>query len=56
MTSTLKPVQAVNCPSLKRVVAVTECKDCECVIEVRDPWRHFAVKCSVGNGNGAVYP
>ena len=56
MTSFLKPVQAVLCPSLGRLVAVGECEDCECMIEVRRPWRYFVVKCDIGDKSEAVYP
>lgn len=55
MTSTLKPIQAVICPSLKRLVAVTECENCECLIEIRRPWRHFIVKCDIGDKSEDVY-
>ncbi len=56
MTSTLKPITAVMCPSIKRLVAVTDCEDCECMIEIRSPWQHYAVKCSYGNNSEGVYP
>jgi len=56
MTSTLKPIEAVMCPSIKRLVAVKDCEKCECVIEVRRPWRHFAVKCNIGEKHEAIYP
>lgn len=56
MTSTLKPITAVKCPSLNRLVAVKECEECECCIEIRNPWRYFAVKCSYGNNHEGVYP
>jgi len=56
MVSTLRPVTAVMCPSIKRLVAVEDCKDCECVIDVRSPWRHYAVKCDIGNKTEGAYP
>ena len=56
MVSMLKPIEAVNCPSLKRLVAVTDCEDCVCCLEIRSPWRHFVVKCSVDDKGEAVYP
>lgn len=54
MMTTLRPIQGVNCPSLKRLVAVTECEDCECLIELRRPWRGFIVKCSVEGESDSV--
>ncbi len=55
MTSYLKPVSAVNCPSLKGVVPITDCSKCECMEEIRRPWRHYAVQCNFGDENEAVY-
>ena len=54
--TTLAPIQAVRCPSTGRLVAVDDCRGCECCEEVRQPWRHYAVKCSVVAENTGVYP
>lgn len=55
MVSTLRPVEAVECPSIKRLVDVNNCENCECLIEIRRPWSHFIVKCAIGDENGGVY-
>jgi len=56
-TAGLKPTQAVKCPRSGNLVAVLECGPCECCVEIRQPWRHFAVKCSYhGAESTAVYP
>ena len=52
----LKPVQAVECPRSGYLVAVEECRACECCVELRQPWRYWAVKCSFpGAESTAVY-
>ena len=45
--TTLKPAQAVRCPLSGKAVFVSECERCPHVIEVRSPWRYYAVKCDV---------
>jgi len=55
MDSTLRPVSAVECPSTGQLVAVEGCKECEQVVEVRIPWRHFAVRCKISGKNEGVY-
>ena len=55
MVSTLKPITAVECDYHKRLMSVEGCKLCDYVLEVRQPWRHFAVKCSYGDKHEAIY-
>ena len=55
MASTLRPVSAVVCPSTGLLVAVEECKDCGAVLDVRDPWRHYAVRCKIGGKSEGIY-
>ena len=55
MASTLKPVKAVWCPSVDHLVPIDKCEECPSVIEVRRPWRHFAVRCRIGGKNEGVY-
>lgn len=56
MVTTLRPGQAVQCPLTVKAVFVSECGECEHVIEVRSPWRHWVVKCSVEGESTGVYP
>jgi len=56
MTSTLKPISGVKCPKDDILVSLGTCDKCEYMIEVRRPWRHFAVKCAYGNKHEGVYP
>lgn len=55
MTSTLRPITAVKCPQTDQLVSLTTCDECPQVIEVRRPWRHFAVQCSHGDEYEGVY-
>lgn len=55
MVSTLRPITAVKCPLTDQLVAVTTCEKCPDVIEVRIPWRRFAVKCKPGDKHEGVY-
>ena len=57
MTSTLRPKDAVACP-LKNGEPdwVEVCKTCMHALDVRSPWRHYAVKCAMGNIKDGVYP
>ena len=55
MTSTLTPITAVRCPKTDQLVPLSSCESCPHVIEVRRPWRHFAVKCSYGDKHEGVY-
>jgi len=56
MPSTLKPVTAVKCPINEKLVSLDECEGCPNAIEVRIPWRHFAVRCKVGGESEGIYP
>lgn len=47
MVTLLRPHQAVKCPRSGNPVLVSECEVCEHVLEVRRPWRGFAVKCEL---------
>mgnify|MGYP006910772550 CR=1 FL=1 len=47
MATTLRPAQAVRCPLTGKAVFVSECRECKYMIEVRSPWRYYAVKCDV---------
>lgn len=40
-----KPITAVSCPILGHLVGVEICKTCKQVVEVRQPWYNFAVRC-----------
>ena len=42
----LRPVESVECPSIKRIVPVTDCEGCECLEEIRRPWYRWLVKCN----------
>lgn len=42
----LEPIQCVKCPVLKDYIDIKECKTCCYKIEIRQPYRHWAVKCS----------
>ena len=55
MTSLLRPVEAVECPVNSRLVSVDECETCMNGIEIRRPWRHFVVKCDIGDKSEGVY-
>lgn len=57
MVSTLKPGTAVACPLKNQEPEwVSVCRECMHATDVRIPWRHYAVKCAIGNENGGVYP
>lgn len=43
----LKPVKAVLCPLQGYLVSISEvCEKCPNCVEIRRPWRYWAVKCS----------
>ena len=52
----LKPAQAVRCPLTGKAVFISECRECKHMIEVRQPWCYWAVKCEVPGKSSAVYP
>jgi len=56
MTSLLRPITAVKCPKTEKLVSIKTCETCEDLIEIRRPWRHFIVHCSVGNKAEAISP
>ena len=48
MPSYLKPHDAVKCPNKDgALVSIGECRECEHLLELRQPWRGFIVKCAV---------
>jgi len=57
MAAGLKPIQAVPCSLHKRLIAVEGCRLCEYCEDIRQPWRHYAVRCSFPDTkSSAVYP
>ena len=56
MVTTLRPSQAVKCPLTGEAVFTSKCQNCDNMIDVRSPWRHYAVKCRVEGESTGVYP
>ncbi len=59
MVSLLKPIIAVRCPAMNgRLTPVEDCNSEQCPyhLETRMPWRHYAVKCDIGDKREGVYP
>ncbi len=55
MVTTLRPEQAVRCLLTGKAVFVSECQECDHMIEVRIPWQHYAVKCDIDGESTGVY-